>query len=526
MSLKNPSISSSPRSDELNQVQDSEAANLSELSSQSNALFDYPMRYIQWALRGLNANDIRRNSISLWTSLLGSETRKAVCVATRLPLELLREIFLYLAVEEEHRGMRPRLPISQVCRYWRYVAITYPKLWSTIKIYMPTEGDIHLTKLWLERARQHPLTVYVEQWYRPRDESHLATEIVMSLLLSRAHRWKTATFILASGFRSSFLALPRMRSPLLETLRFDTTTRSSEYWGDDALNRVKAMISSSVSLRHLTVKAHVRSHSLRSTLPTNLTYLCGDFTIDLPFLLSLSTMEQLQTLRLHGCLGRVGHSSDQVMILPCLHSLDIQIDADKSQFLFNHLEAPNLKALSTKSDLTTESQMALCSFIERSHCQLEAFAYGGSAPTDDSEPHFFERLFAYPQMMYLSELIVFTHDPEPVMSLLARRALPSLNRLFFNGGCSAVGLHIMLKQQAGRFLCPSDSKLLEPLFDDEHSAHMLLFVKGRRNQEIPISQFSLCIQVKVHGSACEVEELTAWCKNNERAHWSISLLTS
>ncbi|KAJ4490672.1 hypothetical protein J3R30DRAFT_120013 [Lentinula aciculospora] len=78
---------------------------------------------------------------------------KDQCYIDRLPVELLREVFIYLIPDRHWRledTSPPQLLLVQICSYWRNVALAYPRLWSTFMIVYPIKRHIPMTKMWLE----------------------------------------------------------------------------------------------------------------------------------------------------------------------------------------------------------------------------------------------------------------------------------------------------------------------------------------------------------------------------------------
>ncbi|KAF7319782.1 F-box domain-containing protein [Mycena kentingensis (nom. inval.)] len=80
-----------------------------------------------------------------------------------LPNEITAEIFAYYAesiAERETLASAPTV-LVQVCRAWRQLALSLPKIWATV--FFGTESspaiDRHL-RLWFERAGSEPLKVY------------------------------------------------------------------------------------------------------------------------------------------------------------------------------------------------------------------------------------------------------------------------------------------------------------------------------------------------------------------------------
>ncbi|KAJ3833162.1 hypothetical protein F5878DRAFT_633405 [Lentinula raphanica] len=164
MSLESNIRPDSPGSDERMQVEDDPTD--TERAPSSITIFkDTIQRYHQRTLSGSIANvlNVFDDADTLfWPSLAGhpgvevssvSREFSNRCLAIDLPAEILCEIFIYLLPEEGWQGMcPPQLVVTQVCSYWRNVAIAYPRLWSTINIVKPTQRHILMTRLWLERC--------------------------------------------------------------------------------------------------------------------------------------------------------------------------------------------------------------------------------------------------------------------------------------------------------------------------------------------------------------------------------------
>lgn len=69
-------------------------------------------------------------------------------IISRLPMELLISIFFFV---------QNTVVASQVCRYWRVVALSCPRLWSSLHVH-PSKGSKHLENL-LARSQGHTIDV-------------------------------------------------------------------------------------------------------------------------------------------------------------------------------------------------------------------------------------------------------------------------------------------------------------------------------------------------------------------------------
>ncbi|KAJ3886282.1 hypothetical protein GG344DRAFT_81855 [Lentinula edodes] len=449
-------------------------------------------------------------------------TAKDICYVNYLPAELLREIFSYLLPGRDWKleaRPPPQLALVEVCSYWRDIALSYPTLWSTFMIVHPIERHIPMTKLWLERSGQHPITVYIDHQGSEFEETFAATDAVIDLLRPHVHRWKAATFIFASGIHSSLLALPRDEYPLLETLCFDVT--GVYCWSPDAIARVeeKFFPSSSPRLRKVTWETHGLSLNSPPLVPSTITYLSGDFLMDHSFFESLSKLKNLETLRLHGSArnGIVFPPLPTPLVLHCLQTFEFRSDIH-TPFLLDSIVTPSLKILVIARPIDEKTQKSLCSFIQRSRCRLSAFSLL-NASGDDLENQFLKEFLVSPYMEFLSELNILSSNTDAVFTILVggdsnKPVLPSLNRLWISTSwCSGDLLLRMLEYRAHNFHPPTSALMSESLFCSAYPRpYDYLF--------IPVSGISLCIQVTQFTT--HLEEVLRWFKSNDRAHWSMS----
>ncbi|KAJ7617583.1 hypothetical protein DFH06DRAFT_1237385 [Mycena polygramma] len=154
----------------------------------------------------------------------------------RLPVELLAEIFEIYSATEKHLSLDPTTPkgelerlakhhllqLSQVSATWRKVALSTPRLWSSMVLNTtlwvisaaPMAKAISLLESALERSAVHPLRIRLT--FSGGDPNSFA---VMQLLSQHAERWQHID-IHAPGDSGQYLALVKGRLPLLETASF------------------------------------------------------------------------------------------------------------------------------------------------------------------------------------------------------------------------------------------------------------------------------------------------------------------
>jgi len=96
-------------------------------------------------------------------------------INTYLPMELMREIFLY-CIESKRIKCRQLAP---VCRYWRSAIATLPSLWSTLRVGTWTETEQVVT--WLQRAYPKKVTIDPQRDSRRRSEAPMFAALQSSL---------------------------------------------------------------------------------------------------------------------------------------------------------------------------------------------------------------------------------------------------------------------------------------------------------------------------------------------------------
>ncbi|KIK57203.1 hypothetical protein GYMLUDRAFT_46450 [Collybiopsis luxurians FD-317 M1] len=158
-----------------------------------------------------------------------------------LPLEILSEIFLFVADEPIHMGNRriytnttnPVLKLTWVCSWWRTLALALPTLWSAMRLTfanfadnctMPRARDFE--KECILRSGTHvPLYLFIDIIYVPnRPFLHRADLDVLDVIIYQARRWKRLELEL---FLDRDQDVDQFRDRLWRTWHQDT--RSSEF---------------------------------------------------------------------------------------------------------------------------------------------------------------------------------------------------------------------------------------------------------------------------------------------------------
>src|SRR5271154_57926 len=127
---------------------------------------------------------------------------KTISFHHRLERELLDEIFCCtleggFISPSQHRSP---LKLAMICKDWRDIALSLPKLWSSIYIRATNNKHVHpslpLLQLWLARSQSLPLFFSFEIWEHTQPSS--SNKLLMqfwNLLIPHAYRWHTVDLI-------------------------------------------------------------------------------------------------------------------------------------------------------------------------------------------------------------------------------------------------------------------------------------------------------------------------------------------
>ncbi|KAJ7342732.1 hypothetical protein DFH08DRAFT_1081817 [Mycena albidolilacea] len=136
-----------------------------------------------------------------------------------LPNEITAKIFTHCLPElpsaDSHLLLRcpsPReatLLLGQICGQWRDICIGTPVFWSSIAF---AKGSIQLLELWLSRARDHPLTIFLQM-------NDARADMLMKAIMVHRSRWRDVTLVLPVGalHQLSMSSLPRLERLTLRT---------------------------------------------------------------------------------------------------------------------------------------------------------------------------------------------------------------------------------------------------------------------------------------------------------------------
>lgn len=286
--------------------------------------------------------------------------------ALRLPPELIAEIFLQCSNEVEMRSI-----ICQVCRAWRQVAISTPRLWSDITIFLEEKrlGDqMSLLRTWCERSGALPLTIALHgSSARPTFEHN-----PVITLIPYVRRIRNLHFSVNGLHLLTFCALPDGSLQSLETLHLAGFRNTRIPSPATAIT----VFQSAPRLREVCFfSINLDPYILR--LPSQLTLLHSDRILTpLQFLTTLRTCSYLEDVS--ACLGPPSPTDilpNDITSLPCLLSLGLTIEEEYSgDTFFDHVTLPMLDRLKLTYKVTVEPwpQSSFLSLVSRSSFNLRA----------------------------------------------------------------------------------------------------------------------------------------------------------
>ena len=122
-------------------------------------------------------------------------TQDRANINTHLPMELLREVFLYcIEVNQMKSGQ-----LASVCRHWRSVITSIASLWSTLRV--GTWTDTERVATWLQRAYPKKVVIDTERDHKSQSEAPAFSALQNSL--TSTDQWHELTI---SSFPSEDLA--------------------------------------------------------------------------------------------------------------------------------------------------------------------------------------------------------------------------------------------------------------------------------------------------------------------------------
>ncbi|KAJ7239212.1 hypothetical protein B0H12DRAFT_82827 [Mycena haematopus] len=326
--------------------------------------------------------DLKSDATSRKTKLMLRHLNSAL---RRFPPEILAEIFrICVAADMSMDGVLDTWTapwvLGQICRSWRTVALSTPRLWCYIDIVLEHPDESHsknmvrLLKLFLERSRSCPLTLRVDSGSRCTLD--LRSHPVLNVLMKTSDRWGDAHFCLPPFLLVSLSPI-KGRLGSLRTLTIFPNLGLSQYHPNqviDAFQIAPLLDTAQVSLE-CAITVHLPSEQITHYRST-----C-DSLPDLSRI--LYSMQNLVVCHIEPALVLVLYPVPKPIRLPNLRILQIANDRDDDSGVASYragyraafLDAFNVPGLTiVKISCHKDDQFFipnLIAMVDRSSCTLQ-----------------------------------------------------------------------------------------------------------------------------------------------------------
>lgn len=292
------------------------------------------------------------------------------------------------------------LIFGKVCRSWREIAWSAPRLWTLLQVNLNKVTDFHATLAneWLLRSMDQPLAICVTWVAGDKPVSESACIAIMGTIAKCSHRWQELKLRLPD-FCYDILNHIRNHLPIL---RFISIDRGMEESGPEM-----RMFDAAPQLR----VAQIRGMYLnRILLPmdqlTSLSICCGDVDECLEMLQQSPHVIHCAFGNIcvsHNDPGPVHVHASQLEVLELIDVIELCSDA--ADVALEHLTAPAIRKISWHAyrylpNKTSLHHHEFISFIHRSLCSLESLSLDGLCLSSDND--LIECLQAVPSLTALS----------------------------------------------------------------------------------------------------------------------------
>ncbi|KAF8955696.1 hypothetical protein BDZ97DRAFT_1856306 [Flammula alnicola] len=340
-----------------------------------------------------------------------------------IPDDILSEIF-YAALYQEEDGATDfdstvpmvsylsntdPVQLGHVCSHWRTVALGTSKLWSSVCIDHPRGSHVNLTKLWMERAKTHPLKLTIKtEVFLPIDPSPFLE--ILEILITKLEYWKEIDFDLPQEVILNFSKILQQRRTefqQLESATISVHSRQRHFYKikdhdsstQSPIDSIWEAIHSSSSLRHVNWKNLYEGRPLPNHCPWNrLTRIKLDYHIAIDKLLEvLSLSPNMEDFRAGG-LSKSFVSTRTVyptpIVLEKLHTLYLTTPDNAGEFFANvtlpalqnlHITYPPPPTLWGQERRNSSNEASkFQQFLSRSKCFLKD-VWLNTPPFDDND---------------------------------------------------------------------------------------------------------------------------------------------
>ncbi|KAK0449759.1 uncharacterized protein EV420DRAFT_763521 [Desarmillaria tabescens] len=361
----------------------------------------------------------------------------------RLPSDVLRSVFREIQISQWQKAGKSKQKdgealdfsqgpwvLSRVCGAWRDIALSYPQLWSHIRLDFsppytmdppgehrrPPRHTIDALKAMIHLSKQHPLDIVFN--LDRKGDKDIAVQ-VFYMILKESCRWRSLRLRTSPVFLELF-KMVRGKIPCLESCTLDTLDML-ESDRADLPEDTRSIFAEAPRLQNVTLCG---THGLGSFMfPPHITHLaaCTNNVANLGVYQSLVE-----------CHLEIDPRNDQDISLPLnIHLPNVRYLFLSSLRVLAHLCLPSLKNLTVDrvdSNLgaNTRDVQIVNNFIRRSRCSLSRLVFHSSNAND--------QIFIRESLLFMNTLvsleILFVWDIEDTFHALAPVGfLPNLQHL-------------------------------------------------------------------------------------------------
>ncbi|KAF8914801.1 hypothetical protein CPB85DRAFT_1433544 [Mucidula mucida] len=179
-------------------------------------------------LRGAVASEARAScTVTADPILLPDKDQSPI---QQIPVELLEAIFFQaISISPEDYSLQPQWVLRQVCRLWRNVCTSSPRLWKELCVKVHTAAKLRDAKslLWLALLCTKEVDLVITF-----DTTSSASDLALTLLdllTRRSRQWRTIHFISLDAACTRALTRVRGSLPRLRELHIDSTPDARVY---------------------------------------------------------------------------------------------------------------------------------------------------------------------------------------------------------------------------------------------------------------------------------------------------------
>ena len=346
-------------------------------------------------------------------------------ILRRLPPDVTSIIFEFCLPDFTDHQLYPHpkgnhsipLSLGAICSYWREIAWSTPRLWSSLVVRVPSKHDSHMAtgiaQEWLARSGQLPLSIRILSTSYNNAISELAY-----IVNQYSTRWSDLDLYIPDYYYHRFHATDN-HAPILKSIRFHCSDNAMMWMNlnfqltcprlERAILSLFPMGGTNIQWDNLT---HLTLHSMS---------IIDSFLI-------LRKTPRLVFCKVSGSYAGYRGPSLGTLVLTSLKSLQLLITNFAEDFL-NHLIAPHLEEFCLPKYYNASTEV-VTSFLRRSACSLRSFSMIFS-----TFPPYFEGFMSLLQSMpslntlsiisvtttdYFENISLEDYDPRNILRLVAK----------------------------------------------------------------------------------------------------------